>query len=446
MCLLSIIILKKWIELALFFLWYFMIMNQLNRHNQILSNVFDSFSSTLDLTILNDYVCLDSIDAVLRKYLSREEMRNTGSFFTGQKLASLVINKVRDDISLSSVVLDPTCGAGNLLIECSRSLQVCNTLSETLKAWGRVLRGYDLQSQFVDAAKVRIVLEALNRGVQLDCDLNQAISYLNEIRVVDALTITPEQLEDVTHVLMNPPFTNCSAPLRDFWKKGNVNLAGVIFDFYLRILPEKCKVSAILPDVLRSGTRYTYWREFVQSKVNSSLEIYGRFNTKTDIDVFILDGIIEKNEKTVIWYEDNQSIDILSIYYDVCIGPLVAYRDPEEGTLYPYIDVKNANPWQVVTKFIEYRRYKGKSIQGPFVVIRRTSSPSQKYRLVPTIIKTKDYVAVENHLIVIKPKDNKISSCNRLLMLFKTQNINNYLNDRIRCRHLTVGAIKAIPM
>lgn len=419
-------------------------MNQLKQHNQILANVFDCFSHSFDVTTLDDFVCLDSIDTVLRQYLSREEMREAGSFFTGQKLASLTVNNVKSDISLSSVVLDPTCGAGNLLIECSRLLNVKKTLSQTLMSWGAVLRGYDIHTQFIEAAKVRIVLEALSRGTKLDCDLNQALSYLKEIKVVDALNVTAKELEDVTHVLMNPPFTSCSGPSRDFWNKTNVNLAGVIFDLYVRLLPKKCKVSAILPDVLRSGTRYAPWREFIQKNMKMTISIYGAFNTKTNVDVFILNGTVEDSCQKVSWYEESISKNILSNLYDVCIGPLVAYRDPEDGPLYPYIYVKNASPWAIVSNFTDSRRYLGRAIQGPFVVVRRTSSPSQKYRMIGTIINTKDLVAVENHLIVIKPKDGKFSSCDKLLEFFKTKEANEFLNNRIRCRHLTVSAIKSL--
>jgi hypothetical protein len=81
----------------------------------------------------------------------------------------------------------------------------------------------------------------------------------------------------------------------------------------------------------------------------------------------------------------------------------------------------------------------------PFVVIRRTSSPSDKFRASGTIIAGKKAVAVENHLIVIRPKNSTLKDCNELLKLLKSEQTNNFLNERMRCRHLTVGIVKKIP-
>lgn len=79
------------------------------------------------------------------------------------------------------------------------------------------------------------------------------------------------------------------------------------------------------------------------------------------------------------------------------------------------------------------------------MVIRRTSSPKDKYRASGAIISGKELVAVENHLIIIKPKNNTVKACNELLDLLKSESTNSFLNSRIRCRHLTVSAVKNIP-
>ncbi|MCC4820434.1 hypothetical protein LMH81_28370, partial [Vibrio lentus] len=64
---------------------------------------------------------------------------------------------------------------------------------------------------------------------------------------------------------MNPPFTIWPSPKEHYWKTGKVNAAGIIFDKYLRMFLEACHVSAILPDVLRSGSRYEGFRDFSSS-------------------------------------------------------------------------------------------------------------------------------------------------------------------------------------
>jgi type I restriction-modification system DNA methylase subunit len=120
-------------------------MNNLTEHNTNLRRLFAS----QDKTEIRKSVDLDSIDLVLREVLTIKEMREAGSFFTGQELASKVVSSFQAPITFSSVVLDPTCGAGNLLIEVSRTLGVEATLSETLKSWGGVLWGFDLLQHFI---------------------------------------------------------------------------------------------------------------------------------------------------------------------------------------------------------------------------------------------------------------------------------------------------------
>ncbi|MDI7120349.1 SAM-dependent DNA methyltransferase, partial [Escherichia coli] len=74
---------------------------------------------------------------------------------------------------------------------------------------------------------------------------------------------------------------------------------------YIRILPNHCNISAILPDVLRSGSRYHHFRDFISSEMKATCEIYGRFNSQTDVDVFILSGIkTENNLEKIEWVVD----------------------------------------------------------------------------------------------------------------------------------------------
>jgi hypothetical protein len=54
-------------------------------------------------------------------------------------------------------------------------------------------------------------------------------------------------------------------------------------------------------------------------------------------------------------------------------------------------------------------------------------------------------VAVENHLIVFLPKNNKLSECKRLLRVLKSRKTDQWLNNRIRCRHLTVRSLNELP-
>ncbi|MFT5308958.1 MAG: hypothetical protein ACI96V_002122 [Thalassolituus oleivorans] len=417
-------------------------MNNLTEHNTNLRRLFAS----QDKTEIRKSVDLDSIDLVLREVLTIKEMREAGSFFTGQELASKVVSSFQAPITFSSVVLDPTCGAGNLLIEVSRTLGVEATLSETLKIWGGVLWGFDLHQHFIEATKLRLIIEALNRGVVQDCGLEEACSFFENIRVQDGLSLEQLNLEKVTHVVMNPPFTIMPSPNNYYWKKGKVNTAGVVLDSYLRSLPTGCNISAVLPDVLRSGSRYQLLRCFVSSLLQGDAKVWGRFNRKTDVDVFLLSGRIVPNaEGSVEWQKPNDITETINDFFDVRTGPLVAYRDPEEGPEYPYFYPKNCKKWAVVNEVVEKRRFLGKVLDPPFVVIKRTSSPTDRNRASATLINLKVPVAVENHMIVLKPKDDKLKTCKKLIKVLRKKRTDEFLNERIRLRHLTVGVVKEIP-
>ncbi|WP_159725882.1 N-6 DNA methylase, partial [Acinetobacter proteolyticus] len=414
-------------------------MNQLIKHNNSLRNAIEES----DLTLLDAAIDLDSIDLVLRECLTIEEMREAGSFFTGQLLATATVKSLSVALTFDSVVLDPTCGAGNLLIECSRKLGVEYSLSATLTKWGKVLWGFDIHESFIESTKLRLVLEALRRGVQKDCTLEEALSFFINIRVKDALTITKNDICTITHAIMNPPFTIWPSPNKYYWKSGKINAAGIVFDHFLRVLPEGCCFSAILPDVLRSGSRYHLFRDFCSLKTDALCQIWGRFNKKTDVDVFLLFGKLtteERNEQ-IEWQESLGSYIPLSERFDVKTGPLVAYRDIEIGPEYAYFHSKNTPSWEILTEATEQRKFKGTAISPPFIIVKRTSSPGDKYRATATIINVNKLVAVENHLIVIKPKSKSLKDCKKLLKILKSEATNEFLNKRIRLRHLTVQVI-----
>lgn len=422
-------------------------MNQLIEHNNSLRSLYESYEVNKEILQGAYNTSLDEIDNVLRKVLSIDVMKQSGTFFTGDDLAEVLLNSFGSPFNNQSVILDPTCGAGNLLIACSRRLPIERSLQNTLSYWGNTLWGFDLFQSFVEATKLRIIIEAVTRGCEIDCALDVAIAKLNNIKVLNALEVTAADILQVTHLVMNPPFCNWKAPKLSFWKQGNVNAAAVVLEHYLRISPANVKVATILPDVLRSGSRYGYWRDVIETYAKCDVNIIGRFNSKTDVDVFILSGETTNfATERIDWLIGNSEIkSVIEDFYEISVGKLVAYRDKEEGPEYPYIHPRNVPPWSVVTDYPERRKFLGRAISPPFVVVRRTSSPSDKFRAIGAIIDGVEPVAVENHLIVIKPAGGSLKECEKLLECLKSVQTNEFLNIRIRCRHLTVEAVKQIP-
>lgn len=132
-------------------------------------------------------------------------------------------------------------------------------------------------------------------------------------------------------------------------------------------------------------------------------------------------------------------------YFQVRVGSVVPHRHKLEGPLYPYIHAHQLPSWQSVEEIAESRNFSGTTFDPPFVVVRRTSRPGDKFRAIGTIITGKDPVAVENHLIVLKPSSNSLEDCFQLMEVLRHPQTNDWLNERIRCRHLTVTAMRNLP-
>jgi hypothetical protein len=123
----------------------------------------------------------------------------------------------------------------------------------------------------------------------------------------------------------------------------------------------------------------------------------------------------------------------------------VPHRHQRKGPWHPFACAKSVPAWALGYVPTSNRRFKGTTFAPPFVVVRRTSSPSDKQRAVGAIVLGEETVAVENHLIVLTPKDGRIETCVELLALLSRRETSDHLNREIRCRHLTTSSVMAIP-
>ena len=119
---------------------------------------------------------------------------------------------------------------------------------------------------------------------------------------------------------------------------------------------------------------------------------------------------------------------------------------PAEGPVSPYLHAKHVPHWGEYRAGLETVAFAGRRFSPPFVVIRRTSSPTDQFRALGTLILGDQPVAVENHLLVCLPRFGGLEECRRLLAHLRAPRINRFLNSRIRCRHLTVGVVREIPL
>jgi hypothetical protein len=127
------------------------------------------------------------------------------------------------------------------------------------------------------------------------------------------------------------------------------------------------------------------------------------------------------------------------------VGPVVPFRHAKKGPCHRYLTTHNAPPWETVSQVNDQRRFSGTVFHPPLVVVRRTSRRNDRFRAVGTIMNTKSSLAIENHLMVLLPRDGSLKTCQKLLRCLKRLDTTAWLNDRICCRHLTVSSLASLP-
>lgn len=340
--------------------------------------------------------------------------KQAGIFFTSTDLAERIAKRLSPLLQKGVDLFDPACGAGNLLVACCRYLPCGESFDDTVRIWSDLIKGYDLFPEFIRAARLRLAIAAANRHA------NERISLENIKReglfqnlkaddVFRAGVVTPSKC-----LVVNPPFGYMLAPKDCRWGNGKIQIAGWFMERLLRMANEGQHLVGVLPDVLNSGTRYKRWRDVVCSLVSEiTIEPAGRFDSDTDVDVFIIHLIAGRGKDGPTKWPDNLPriegvTRKVSDCFEIHVGAVVPHRDPDEGALYPYIHARTALPWQALDNILERRRSIRKVFSPPFVVVHRTSSPSDKHRCIGTIVNESRKVAVENHLIVLSPKDGSL--------------------------------------
>ncbi len=387
----------------------------------------------------------------LREAIPLGVRRERGAFFTSSDLRSAALVAWPGTDGPSGPVLDPAVGAGDLLIEVAQSLPVFTGLDATLDFWGAQLHGRDIEPSFVRLAKARLALLAISRGAMPSAGPPLRLDDLFPgIAVGDGLDVLNDGWEN-GHILMNPPFGYHSPELAVEWAKGRTNMAASFLASAVEHSTAGTCLTAILPEVIRTGSRYGRLRAFVSERLRViGVEPFGRFDSWTDVDVFTLRGVVteatvEEASGSVEWWQRSNGRRLGELF-DVSVGSVVPHRDEESGEDHPYLQARQIPlGGEYDASEAEQRRFVSRLFEPPFVVVRRTSRPADRARGVGTLIEGSVGVLVENHLLVCKPKDGSIDSCRRAVAVLRSPESRAWLDQRIRCRHLTVGALREMP-
>ena len=347
----------------------------------------------------------------LRAAVPIADLRRLGAFFTGERIARQMIDYASDPSDWPSIV-DPACGCGDLLVAAAWHLPVSPGLEETLARWGEQLHGIDRVAEFVDVARQRLLLLALRRGarplVRGRIDLP---ALLPGLQVGDGLD--HEGASGARLFLLNPPYGLIPAPSDYASGAGLTSEAALWVDALVTTMREGSRLIALLPEVLRSGSRYARWRDYVATHLDVAyVQSVGQFDALTDVDVFILTAD-RSSEPRRCGPSDRAGKSSRRRMHG-------HGRTGRRSTRSPYRTERSVHHDEGASarqlhRPTRQRRYAKRLFKPPFVVVRRTSRPTTNGpRLRPVVVVGDEPVAVENHLLVLVPHRPTAAACRRL--------------------------------
>lgn len=422
----------------------------LERQRQLRNYVHDSrqalLNSSLDSALAPAISLIgDEANRAIIALLGRAERRNDGIFFSGAAWASRLINSLPPGPFKRFV--DPSCGVGDLLLEAARRLPLGIDLSSTLASWSRGFHGMDLHAPLAQMAWSRLQALAMHlhpvegaKAAPAYIDHTESFRQLNSLE--DSWDLMPGDC-----VLMNPPYNPVISPEWSTTSRGRVTAAALFLERAVATAPPGTVIAALVPEVLRSGTRFEKLRGFIEQRCQiHEFSPQGRFSSEADIDVSIIsltvrDAPLEVAPPIEI---DGSGLTLAEIA-DVHVGSIVPHRAVPSKLRRPYLDVDGAPVWAEIYPSVQ-EKLSGRAFKPPFVVIRRTSGPSDKERARATIVRGSSPVIVENHLLVINPKNKTLRSCRHIMRVLRDTRTTAWLNEMLRCRHLTVKVMKKLPL
>lgn len=386
----------------------------------------------------------DTTDAI-NALLGREHRRADGIFFSGPAWAEKLCDALPHGPFERFV--DPSCGIGDLLVEVARHLPLGPTLTHTVTSWSRQFHGMDLHGPLAQMAWYRLQALAMRRhGVPGPASLGLRFTGADFV-AGDALA-QPWQLRAGDCILMNPPFHAVASPAWTRCTGGRVSAAALFLERALTDAPNGATIVALVPEALRSGTRFAKLRDFMRRRGRvHQFTACGRFSHEADIDVAVVSvtiGPAQEGRGEVPAVSQSAATRLCDVA-QINVGSIVPHRDPKTRTSRLYLDVEGAPIWKEA-EVTRKARFVGKVVQPPFVVVRRTSSPGDKERARATLIRGDTPVMVENHLLVLTPRKQTLKACRELMVSLADPRTTHWLNQMLRCRHLTVRVMNELPL
>jgi len=226
----------------------------------------------------------DGAPAALRRLGTLQDRQHTGAFFASPELADLAWGPLLPTIDKNSIIVDPSCGAGSLLIPPLRALL---SHADPLKAADQI-RGCDLVSAFIEATRARLMLTVASSHPSLEQrDLGNL--QFPWVQQGNALMHMERLLDGATHVALSPPYELITAPEGCTWAKGKITQAALFTETTIRHMPADSRMVTILPKILQKGPRYAKWRHAIRQMANVDQVInWGIFDSHSWDVVFLM--------------------------------------------------------------------------------------------------------------------------------------------------------------
>jgi hypothetical protein len=228
------------------------------------------------------------------------------------------------------------------------------------------------------------VLLAASRGARLDASPAALSELLTGLSVADGLRVS-DQYRESSCVVMNPPYGRVVTEAHA-WRKGSVSAAALFVERTVMHSAPGTQISALLPEVLRTGTSYQQWRNHIdQFVIRKSPESLGLFSKQADVDVYIQHFTTREARVSLEAAQSKPQSPIVGDHFNVTVGAVVPHRHAPVGRRFAYLRAQNAVPWGEIRRISETRFFSGRIYTPPFVVVRRTSRPGDPERAVASL-------------------------------------------------------------
>lgn len=203
--------------------------------------------------------------------ITKEQIKNTGATFTPKGLADYLADKITAYLKQGSIrVLDPACGAGELLISMG------NKLSEL--GFNFTLTGHDANEQYLNSASERLLQLESGKIDLVHGDFLQAIDLLKPQMALDFFEDTKSLVNgSFDIVIANPPYVRTqllgAEQAQDLARKFNLKGRVDLYYPFLIAMTESLKEGGILGVITSNRYLSTRSGESVRNYLSENYDI-----------------------------------------------------------------------------------------------------------------------------------------------------------------------------